>query len=63
MGENCSLSKAEKLAVLEAAVDVTPRRVPVLFGIAEFTTALSSDMAREARRLGADGVMVMPALV
>ena len=63
VGENCSLSKAEKLALLETAVDVTRRRVPVLFGIAEYTTTLACDMAREARRLGADGAMVMPALV
>lgn len=63
VGENCSLSKSEKVALLEAAVDVTARRVPVLAGIAEYTTALASDMAREARKVGVDGAMVMPALV
>ena len=63
VGENCSLSKSEKIALLEAAVDVTTGRVPVLAGIAEYTTALASDMAREARKAGADGAMVMPALV
>jgi 4-hydroxy-tetrahydrodipicolinate synthase len=63
VGENCSLSKSEKVALLEAAVDVTAGRVPVLAGIAEYTTALASDMAREARKAGADGAMVMPALV
>ena len=63
VGENCSLSKAEKISLLEAAVDVVGGRVPVLAGIAEYTTALASDMAREARRLGVDGAMVMPALV
>src|SRR5437763_16646899 len=63
VGENGSLSKAEKLALLEAAVDVTRRRVPVLFGIAEFTTALASDMAPEARPLGPDGAIVKPARV
>ncbi len=63
VGENCSLSKAEKVALLEAAVDVTAGRVPVLAGIAEYTTALACDMAREARKAGVDGAMVMPALV
>jgi 4-hydroxy-tetrahydrodipicolinate synthase len=63
VGENCSLSKAEKLSLLEAAVDVTAGRVPVLAGIAEYTTALAGEMAREALRLGVDGAMVMPALV
>ena len=46
VGENCSLSKAEKISLLEAAVDVTRGRVPVLAGIAEYTTDLASDMAR-----------------
>jgi dihydrodipicolinate synthase/N-acetylneuraminate lyase len=63
VGENCSLSKSEKIALLEAAVDVVHGRVPVLAGIAECTTALASDMAREARRLGVDGAMVMPVMV
>jgi 1-pyrroline-4-hydroxy-2-carboxylate deaminase len=63
VGENCSLSKSEKVALLEAAVDVTGGRVPVLAGIAEYTTALAADMAREAAKAGVDGAMVMPALV
>jgi dihydrodipicolinate synthase/N-acetylneuraminate lyase len=63
VGENCSLSKAERISLLEAAVDVVKGRVPVLAGIAEFTTPLAADMAKEARRAGVDGAMVMPALV
>jgi len=63
VGENCSLSKSEKISLLEAAVDVAGGKVPVLAGIAEYTTALAGDMAREARRIGVDGAMVMPALV
>ncbi len=63
VGENCSLSKSERVALLEAAVDAVKGRVPVLAGIAEYTTPLAADMAREAQRAGVDGAMVMPALV
>ncbi len=63
VGENCSLSRSERIALLEAAVDVVKGRVPVLAGIAEYTTPLAADMAKEAQRAGVDGAMVMPALV
>jgi 4-hydroxy-tetrahydrodipicolinate synthase len=48
---------------MEAAKGVARGRVPVLSGIAEFTAAFAIDMAKEAARIGLDGVMVMPALV
>ena len=63
VGENCSLDKAEKIAVMETAKAVSRGRVPVVSGIAEFTSAFAIDMAKEAARIGLDGVMVMPALV
>jgi 4-hydroxy-tetrahydrodipicolinate synthase len=63
VGENCSLTRAEKIAVMEAAKDAAAGRVPVICGVAEFTTQFASEMAREARRIGIDGIMVMPALV
>ena len=63
VGENCSLDKAEKIAVMEAGKAVARGRVPVLCGIAEFTSAFAIGMAKEAARIGLDGVMVMPALV
>jgi 4-hydroxy-tetrahydrodipicolinate synthase len=63
VGENTSLSRAEKVAVMEAAKDVSRGRVPVIAGVAEFTTAFASEIAKEAERVGLDGVMVMPALV
>ena len=63
VGENCSLSKDEKIAVMEKAKLVARGRVPVISGIAEFTSAFAIDMAKEAARIGIDGVMVMPALV
>jgi dihydrodipicolinate synthase/N-acetylneuraminate lyase len=63
VGENTSLTRPEKVAVMEAAKDVARGRVPVIAGIAEFTTAFACETAREAARVGIDGVMVMPALV
>lgn len=63
VGENTSLSRSEKVAVMETAKAVSRGRVPVIAGVAEFTTAFASEVAREAARVGLDGVMVMPALV
>lgn len=63
VGENTSLTRAEKLQVVEAARSVAAGRVPVICGIAEFTTAFAVETAREVARLGIDGLMVMPALV
>jgi dihydrodipicolinate synthase/N-acetylneuraminate lyase len=63
VGENCSLTRSEKIAVMETAKDVARGRVPVISGVAEFTTPFACDMAREAQRIGIDGIMVMPALV
>jgi len=63
VGENTSLSRSEKVAVMETAKSVSRGRVPVIAGIAEFTTQFASEVAKEAARVGVDGVMVMPALV
>lgn len=63
VGENTSLSVAEKAQVMEAARSAAGGRVPVVCGVAEFTTAAAIDTARLARRQRMDGIMVMPALV
>ena len=63
VGESASLEKSEKIAVMEAAKDVVEGRVPVLVGVAEYTTAFAADFAREAARVGVDGLMVLPAMV
>jgi dihydrodipicolinate synthase/N-acetylneuraminate lyase len=62
VGEGNSLSADEKRAVLEAAVDVAGD-VPVIAGVSEFTTATAAKFARDAERLGAAGLMVLPAMV
>ncbi len=63
VGENCSLDRSEKISVMETAKAAARGRVPVVSGIAEFTSAFAIGMAKEAARIGLDGVMVMPALV
>ena len=63
VGEGCSLTQTEKLAVYEMAKSVAGKRVPVIGGVAEYTTPFAMATAREAERIGLDGVMVMPALV
>lgn len=62
-GENNSLEPEEKRKVLQAAVEVTKGRVPVITGVSEFDTRRASIYARDAERLGADGLMVLPAMV
>jgi len=63
VGENTSLSRSEKMQVVEVAKSVAAGRVPVICGVAEFTTPFAIETAREAARLGVDGIMLMPALV
>ena len=63
VGEGNSLSAEEKRSVLRAAVEVSAGKVPVIVGVSEFTTATAANFARDAERLGADGLMVLPAMV
>ncbi len=63
VGENCSLTRNEKLDLMAVARDAARGRVPVIAGIAEYTTAFAGAVAREAERIGVDGLMVMPAMV
>lgn len=63
VGENCSLEYREKLDVLRATVERVAGRVPVLTGVAECSTALACRFAADARKLGVDGLMVLPAMV
>jgi len=63
VGENCSLAADEKRTLLAAVKEVVGGRVPLLSGVAEYTTALACQYARDAERMGADGLMVLPAMV
>ncbi|MGA9028434.1 MAG: dihydrodipicolinate synthase family protein [Steroidobacteraceae bacterium] len=63
VGENNSLSGAEKRAVLQAAVAAVGGTVPLIAGVSEFTTAGAAAYARDAEAIGVDGLMVLPAMV
>src|SRR5690606_19223271 len=63
VGENTSLTTHANLAVIETAKHAAGGRVPVIAGVAEFTTEFARNTVRAAARAGVDGVMVMPALV
>lgn len=63
VGENCSLEFSEKLDVLRATVEQVGGRIPVLSGVAEYTTRLACHFAEQAKEIGVDGLMVLPAMV
>ncbi len=63
VGENCSLEWPEKFAVIRQAKETARGRVPVLSGVAEFTTPMAIRYAGEMAKLGADGLMVLPSMV
>lgn len=63
VGENCSLRLTEKHAVMQAALEVTNGRVPVLSGVAETTTQFAVEYCQVAQKLGIDGLMVLPGMV
>lgn len=63
VGENNSLLADEKRQVLAAAVEVVAGRVPVIVGVSEMTTPAAAAFARDAEAIGADGLMVLPAMV
>ncbi|MEM9412093.1 MAG: dihydrodipicolinate synthase family protein [Planctomycetota bacterium] len=63
VGENCSLDFEEKIELLTATVKHVGGRIPVLTGVAEYTTQLASKFAAAAQSAGVDGLMVLPAMV
>ena len=62
-GENNSLTPEEKRAVLQGAVAVVGGQVPLIAGVSELTTAKAMEYARDAERIGMNGLMVLPAMV
>ena len=59
-GEFLSLTRDERAAVAETVIAQAAGRVPVLIGTAAEWTDEAVDLSREAERLGADGVMLVP---
>ncbi len=63
LGENCALEPEEKRHLVKAAVETARGRVPVLSGVAECSTAMAARYAADMEKLGATGLMVLPAMV
>ncbi len=68
LGENNTLEPDEKRAVLETAIaaargEAGRASVPVLTGVAECSTVMACRFAKEAEAVGADGLMVLPAMI
>lgn len=63
LGENQALLAEEKRRLIQAMIQVVNRRVPVLSGVAETSTAEACRYVRDLERLGVDGFMLMPAML
>lgn len=63
LGENQPLLGEEKRRVIETMVKVIDGRVPILSGVAESSTAEAARYMRDCEKLGADGFMLMPAML
>ncbi|HTL18547.1 MAG TPA: dihydrodipicolinate synthase family protein [Patescibacteria group bacterium] len=63
LGENQALSAEEKRNVIQAMVLAVNKRVPVLSGVAESSTAAACAYVRDLERLGANGFMLMPPML
>jgi 4-hydroxy-tetrahydrodipicolinate synthase len=62
LGENSSLSLAERERVIRLAKETVGGRVPVLSGLAEITLDTAKENAAAYRSFGAEGLMVFPSL-
>ena len=59
-GESWALSPEEKVRLFKKSVEVARKRVPVVAGTGDICTGLVVDLSKEAKRVGCEGVMVMP---
>lgn len=63
LGENMTLEREEKRALLDETVKHVRGRVPVLSGVAENSTRMACRFVAEVEQLGVDGFMVLPAMI
>ena len=63
LGENQPMRPEEKRLLIEAMVKVVNGRIPLLSGVAESSTAEACRYAKDVEELGADGIMLMPAML
>ncbi|MGY4708073.1 dihydrodipicolinate synthase family protein [Mycolicibacterium sp. CBM1] len=59
-GETAYLTEAEFDSVVDTTVGVVDRRIPVIVGASDLTTANTVRRARHAEAAGADAVMILP---
>jgi 4-hydroxy-tetrahydrodipicolinate synthase len=59
-GEYVSLSAAERESVLGCAVQIVAKRIPLVVGALGPSTREALDVATQARRAGADAMLVLP---
>ena len=59
-GEFLSINREERQQIIEICVSEARKRVPVLIGTGAESTLDVIELSREAEKLGADGVMIIP---
>lgn len=60
LGEASALSGEDKEALLQSALNLSNQRVPIILNIAEKQTTEAIRIARQAEKMGADGLMLLP---
>jgi len=63
LGEAATLTSDEKVQILDTCQRAVGSRVPIVAGIAGLSTAECVALARQAERVGCEGLMVLPAYV
>ncbi len=63
LGEGATLLYDEKVAILETCVKAVGDRVPIVAGISALSTAESVALSADAKRVGCNGLMILPAYV
>lgn len=62
LGEASTLTADEKIAICEAAVAEAAGRLPIVLTIAEDSTRAAAALAKAGAKVGAQGLMVLPAM-
>lgn len=60
LGEASVLTKDEKEELIRFTLSKTSGKIPVIINIAEGSTQVAIQLAKDAERLGADGLMMLP---
>ncbi len=63
LGENQMLAAEEKRLVMQEMIRTVKGRIPVLSGVAEAATSEAVRYVRDCEKMGADGFMLMPAMI